>query len=155
MRYPLRIQIDTITIRTNTKCVLIRSMPSPCAQHVPERWNRARLQPPQQMPSHTPCTNKRNAHHSTPGQSACNSACTHSGHCRHHRERDANRMSNWDRRVQTTPETTRWLGARNSGNRDDLRGEDVVSLIYPILLSRLLNFEKGDVITNSKMPRSN
>lgn len=37
MRYPLRIQIDTITIRTNTKCVLIRSMPSPCAQHVPER----------------------------------------------------------------------------------------------------------------------
>lgn len=51
-------------------------------------------------------------------------------------------MSNLDRRVQNTPVTTRLLGARNSGNREDPRGEDVVSLIHSILLSFLLKLKK-------------
>lgn len=51
-------------------------------------------------------------------------------------------MSNLDHRVQNTPVTTRLLGARNSGNREDPRGEDVVSLIHSILLSFLLKLKK-------------
>lgn len=154
MRYPLRIQIDTITIRTNTRCVLIRSMPSPCAQHVPERWNS------------TPAASSANAiAHSVHQQKKCAPLDTRSkrlqlrvytqralqtsqGKGRQPNEQLGSPCPNHPRNYTLT-----W--GQKQREQGDLRGEDVVSLIYPILLSRLLNFEKGDVIINSKMLQSN
>lgn len=60
-------------------------------------------------------------------------------------------MSNLDRRVQNTPVTTRLLGARNSGNREDPSGEDVVSLIHSILPSLLLKL----TVENQNLVRKN